>query len=253
MAVGAVEFTQGNATRYDYADNNAYDSTSTLSGAVWAYWNAIGGFRMIVMKDANWYLATTGTDLLFSWYNGSGLQRGFLTPAPSSSAWHHVAWAASGDDAHKLWIDGVDLGLSPGNLGGGTRVLTNPLSVGGNPAGGGSNIRLAQLAILNGAVWTSTEIANLQTTVANEVASLSAYMSYDTPGGVVAPDDQINAITPTSDTTGGGSITAAAGPNVTSGGGGGGGNPWYAYAQMRQRTESLWKRRSMIWLPSCAT
>jgi hypothetical protein len=36
------------------------------------------------------------------------------------------------------------------------------------------------------------------------------------------------------------------------GGGGGGGNPWYSYAQQRQRVERLWKKRGLLWEPSYA-
>lgn len=35
-------------------------------------------------------------------------------------------------------------------------------------------------------------------------------------------------------------------------GGGGGGNPWYAFAQQRERVTRLWNRRSMIFTPSYA-
>lgn len=35
-------------------------------------------------------------------------------------------------------------------------------------------------------------------------------------------------------------------------GGGGTGNPWYAYAQQRQRTDLWWKRRHWIWVPAHA-
>lgn len=38
----------------------------------------------------------------------------------------------------------------------------------------------------------------------------------------------------------------------TSGGGGGGGNPWYSYAQQRQRLERLWRRAGQLWQPSYA-
>jgi hypothetical protein len=211
-SVGSVQFAQGNATRYDYADNAGYDSTSTMSWAGWFNFTNFSGFRMVFFKPGAYYVATTGTDLLFAWYNGAGSVVGFSTALPSTGVWTHIAWAVQTNTPHKVWINGTDLGLSPTTHGGGTRDLTSALSVGGNPSGGGSNVRIAQFAIKNASVWTTQEIADLQLKPANEAATLSAYMSYDTPGGVVAKDDQINAITPTSDTSGGGSITAQTGP-----------------------------------------
>jgi hypothetical protein len=95
----------------------AFDAPTTFTQAFWAKVDADGGERELVFKNGNYIVRVSNSNLIFIWFDGS-LLRGFLIPAPVFGEWHHYAWTVVGNTPAKLYVDGVDQGLSVTFFGG---------------------------------------------------------------------------------------------------------------------------------------
>ena len=122
---GARQFVPN--SRLEYADNNAFDAGSNFSLSLWVKFASTDNFGEIVRKEGNYILRTAGSNLVWIWWDGTGQLRGFIFPLPSLNVWHQLVITVNANVSEKVYLDGTDLGLSEGFLGGGTKVSHAPV------------------------------------------------------------------------------------------------------------------------------
>ena len=114
-------------SRLQYADNNGFDAGSNFSLSLWVKFPSTDNFGEIVRKEGNYILRTAGSNLVWIWWDGTGQLRGFIFPLPSLNEWHQLVITVNANVSEKVYLDGTDLGLSEGFLGGGTKDLDAPV------------------------------------------------------------------------------------------------------------------------------
>jgi hypothetical protein len=120
-------------------DANSLDSTSEVTLSVWVKANSWtgegGGIASLIKKDSNYLLrkdtvaGSGGTGVKILWWDGSNV-RYVKANTPSVGVWHHIVGVASGNDASRVYVDGVSVGGAAGTLTALSRVLTNILEIG---------------------------------------------------------------------------------------------------------------------------
>jgi hypothetical protein len=155
----------GSSDYITVTDAASLDSTSALTVSVWAWADTnIGGTgnREIVRKNGNYILrqqyvvGPNTARLWFIWWDGTNLK--YVEAAtPTTGAWHHIVGIASGNDASKIYIDGVDSAGASASLGAGSRVLTNNVILGSEVGGGYWDGGIAEVAI-DDAAWTADQV-----------------------------------------------------------------------------------------------
>ena len=192
-------------SRLEYADNNAFDAGSNFSLSLWVKFPSTDNHGEIVRKDGNYILRTAGSNLDWIWWDGTGQIRGFIFPLPSLNQWHQLVITVNANVSEKVYLDGTDLGLSEGFLGGGARSLTAPFFLGGSSAGEAFNGEAAEIGLYS-SVLTGANVTALQTQKPTTVASgtLQAYIPLDAD-----TNEHIVGITPTPT----GTINTTTGPS----------------------------------------
>jgi concanavalin A-like lectin/glucanase superfamily protein len=214
---------------YTYADNNVLDLGTAGSIALWLKFTDTSTFAIIVIKDGNYIIEQSGSNVNVirkrsaGHPSGAGQGWGWSVAIPSTGVWHQITLIVSGDEATDLYLNNVTQG-GAGFFGGGTEVLTNPLHVGANGGSQAWNGAIAEFALYATAL-SAGNVTSLQTTAPSGVGSPQAYISFD-----ASVDEQIASITPT--TTG--TINTVTGPTL-GGGGGGGAMALKSYVYQRRR------------------
>jgi hypothetical protein len=219
---GARQFVP--TSRLEYADNNAFDAGSNFSLSLWVKFATNNNNGEIVRKDGNYILRTAGSNLHWLWWDGTGGLRAFIIPLPSLNQWHQLVITVNANVSEKVYLDGTDLGLSEGSIGGGTRLLTAPFFLGGSSAGEAFNGEVALIGLYS-SVLTGANVTALQTQRPNTVATgtLQAYIPLDADtdekivGITATPTGTINTTTGPLSTTP--TVIGGASPNTVAAGG----------------------------------